>query len=88
MMLLLLMPQDMTPEDCDAFWAQGINMDDWDYLIMAPVDTLAVNNDAQDGPYGQDNYFLERLLRGVCDNRWYKATYRGTEYALGIAYHA
>lgn len=88
MIITLLTPNELTDADRESLWPQGVNLDDWDYLVLAPVGTLCVNNDDQDSPYGQDDSTLEKLLTGACDNRWYKATFRGTEYALGIACYA
>lgn len=84
---------DYTREEIRDFWDQGVDMDDWDYMILAPVDILEeVDATDWDGkpikrlvPKG---YTFERLLTGCCHNKWYKATFRGIEYAVGVAYHA
>jgi hypothetical protein len=84
---------DLTDEDVEFFWKQDVNMDDWDYIILAPVASIE-EVDATDWngksikKYVVCNYNLERLLTGCCDNKWYRATFRGVEYAVGVAYHA
>lgn len=83
---------DYTREDTESFWDQGVNMDDWDYFILAPVDVLEEidSTDYDDKPCKKYvvPYELERLLTGCCNNTWYKASFRGVEYAVGVAYHA
>jgi len=83
---------DYDQDDVDSFWDQNICMDDWDYIILAPVNVLT-EVDAknwEDKPIKKyvASYPLERLRVGCCDNVWYKGTFRGVEYAVGVAYHA
>ena len=94
MQATLLTPEELTAAERAALWAQEVCLDDWDYLVLAPVDTLTLRmrQDSYDGTHydvwQQEDFLLERLLLGCCSNHWYKATFRGQEYAIGIAYHA
>jgi hypothetical protein len=36
----------------------------------------------------KDHYGLGQMLHGCCDNKWYRASSRGKEYAVGVARHA
>lgn len=87
MIAIVLTPSELTREDIAAFWAQGVCMDDWDYVVLAPVTTLYADSSESSG-YGQSEYVFERILVGCCSNDWHRATYRGVEYAVGVAYHS
>lgn len=76
----------------DRLWDQGVNLDDWDYAILASPDILRGEDfEGSDGKsrtvWTPKDYTIERLLSGCCDNTWYKAMIEGKEYAIGIAYH-
>ena len=88
----LIMPEHITREEIEALWAQEVDMDDWDYIIVIPEDRVMEKEDTdwKGNPRKilvPEDYNIERLLRGS-DNRWYKATFRGKQVALGISYHA
>lgn len=98
----ILTKDELTREDIDAFWKQGVCMDDWDYVILAPLDTIDIKTEDREGydydtgrnekhsivTVTQNDFTLDRMLFGCCSNEWYKATFRGQEYAVGVAYHA
>lgn len=91
--LIITNSKDLTKEDQDSFWSQGVDLDDWDYMILIedPEEKiLRKNNDGMyaDGKFCPKDYDLERLLVGCCSNRWYKAKFREKKYAIGVAYHA
>ena len=75
-------PRDVT----DSLWKQGVDLDDWDYAILAPTESI-FQRENEDGFYPLE-WTLEKMLTGCCDNRWYRATIRRQEFAIGIAYHA
>lgn len=79
--------------ETDALWDQGVNMDDWDYILVLPVETIREvdSTDWEGKPckeYEPTNLTVERLLTGCCANVFYKADFRGATVALGIAYHS
>ena len=88
----------LSQKDIESLWAEGVDMDDWDYIILAPPSTLSVVVEEEyDYCAGhaktvarmvQNNYQLSRLLVGCCDNTWYTAKFRGRKYAIGVAYHS
>ena len=98
----ILTPDELTREEVDVFWEQGVTMDDWDYLVLAPAETVIVEKVERNewnwqtgreelrevAEVSQTKYVLDRLLTGSCLNEWYLATFRGKEYAVGVAYHA
>lgn len=61
-----------------SLWEQGVNMDDWNYILFLPDSEAA-------GFYGN----LSELLTGPCDNVWHRVrNFNGRPGLLGIAYHA
>jgi hypothetical protein len=36
----IILHDDLTKEEVDALWDLGVNMDDWDYMILADPDIL------------------------------------------------
>ena len=89
---------NMSWAEIEEFWELGINMDDWDYLLICPADAVREEEcDVYDEYVGETfghiryipcNWYLERMMNGSCDNIWYKVNYRGEEVAIGVAYHA
>lgn len=71
--------------ESELLWKQGVCLDDWDYLLVCPLDSVEKNNDGELQP---KEYGLERMLTGCCHNTWYIATFRGNEVAIGVAYHS
>jgi hypothetical protein len=87
----VLTHDEVNEADGESFRSQGVNMDDWDYIVLAPVETIRPNTDSYDRDfpeYEQTEWTFDRIMVGCCSNSWYKATYRGAEYAVGVAYHA
>jgi hypothetical protein len=82
--LTLIDTDDVDRGYIDELWDQGVNLDDWDYLIIAPVDQIEWVGDEPEPAW---NNPLGRLLTGCCANRWYKVQWDGQEVALGVAYH-
>ena len=92
----------LSQKDIESLWAEGVDMDDWDYVILAPLNTVStvtreVHDYYADSYAGrtttaievvQNNYQLSRMLVGCCSNTWYIATFRGRKYAIGVAYHS
>lgn len=84
---------NLSREEADALWDQGVNMDDWDYILVLPLETIR-EVDATDWEgkpireWEATDYTVERLLTGCCSNTFYKANFRGETVALGIAYHS
>lgn len=83
---------DYTREDIKELWDQGVDMDDWDYFILVPVGCVEEidSTDWEDKPIKKlvpKSYALG-LLIGGSENKWYKITFRGKEYAMGVACHA
>ncbi len=74
-----------------ALWDQGVNLDDWDYMLVVPASALATNEGGDTRPldYGEVGYThdLECLLTGCYDNRWYVVAFRGSMVGIGVAYH-
>lgn len=64
---------------------QGVDMDDWDYMLVCPPEVASETTHDSTVP---DSYTLSRLLTGCCSNRWYRVKFRGRDVSLGIAYHA
>ena len=98
----VLTRDELTGEDVEEFWQQNVDMDDWDYIVLAPVETIEEEVEKwheydwnkgreverERTAWTQKEYALDRLLTGCCHNEWYKATFRGEVYAVGVAYHA
>jgi hypothetical protein len=100
----IILHDDLTKEEIEALWDLGVNMDDWDYMILADPDILeeeevdTIEYNEIDGAwipverkkirFYPKNWQMGRLLTGCCDNVWYKVEFRGEEMAIGVAYHA
>jgi len=93
----ILTKDELTEEDIEKFWAQDICMDDWDYIVLAPVETLeycdysgyedmCVNE--QCSILVQTDYTFARIMTGCCSNEWYIGKFGRHEYAIGVAYHS
>lgn len=86
--------KNITDEEVKSLWNQGVCMDDWDYILVCPVDALEAYEHVDEFEGGTLTKYrpkgsnLDRLLTGACDNYWYKINFRGQEVALGVAYHA
>jgi len=89
---LIIDYSDLTNDDVDSFWKQGVCMDDWDYIILAPVGELYEDEELdwqnKKVKVWRAEPTLSRLLTGCCDNTWYKAEFRGKMYAVGVSYHS
>lgn len=98
----VLTPDEITDEEINDLWNQDICMEDWDYIVLAPVDSIypyiseeeilyATYTPEERGErteYRTNEYACQQILVGCSFNRWYLGKFRGTEYAIGIAYHA
>ncbi len=98
----LIFPDDSNANDADIadLWNQGVNMDDWGFILIVPKDQVeeydATDRDFVGGQW-QDipvkrvrpvNPTLERFEVGCCNNVWYLAKFRGKDVALLVTYHA
>ena len=86
MNLIYLEPDDLTREEVESFWKQGVCMDDFDYMLLLPENTMMT--DPYEEKVEPENYYLSNLLQGCCYNHWYYANYQGAPYVIGIAYHS
>jgi hypothetical protein len=76
--------EELTDEkECEYLWGAGVNLDDWDYMLIMEYDPekFAADNKPK-------SCTMERLLTGCCENKWYRLNFRGSERIIGIAYHA
>lgn len=102
MKLEILTPDELTPEDEDVLRAADISLDDFDYIVIAPPDTLIGvpdtrrERDEDDMPHdvscerlipSDDYYILEQLMWNVSQAQWFRVEFRGKLVALGMAYH-
>jgi len=91
MVIYFVKDENLTREDVEALWQQGVNMDDWDYMLFCPPEVVfkfETPNEYSEGEYGVKEWPLDKLLNGVCSNQWYRASFRGKEWAIGVAYHS
>lgn len=82
---------DFTKEEQKVFWDSGISLDDWNCILLFPVEILQEKNyedGDNDSKYYVDDYDINRMIES-CDGEycWYKVMFRGKEYAAGIKYH-
>jgi len=99
MTIELLTSDDLTIAENEALWDSGVNLDDWDYLLIVPESALSTREDGECREtsfsecrppyYGEAGYThdLARLLTGCCDNLWYTVAFRGKMVGMGVAYH-
>jgi len=65
---------------------QGVNCDDWDYMLIGPPDILRT---AYLGPsLVLKSHTIEQMMNGCFDNKWHLVEFRGKRVALGVAYHS
>ena len=75
--------------DIDALWNQGVNLDDWDYMLVVPADILEESElDSGEKDLQPQDWHIQQLLIGLCENKWYKVRFHGKTVGVGIAYHA
>ena len=92
--IILIDANGLTRAEIEALWDQDVCMDDWDYMLVIDVGVTEFSecpDDADEVPrtkYEPVSYTLGRLMVGCCDNRWYKAQFRGADRMIGVAYHA
>lgn len=100
MIATILTKNEMTKDEIKFLWDQGVDMDDVDYLVFAPVNSvkefLVDNpNTIRDGCSKISRieaidfdlgFLLDRL--SVCSGTWYIADFRGEKKAIGVAYHS
>lgn len=80
---IVIMEEDLTPEEIESLWGQNVCMDDWNYVILTEAKKLKRSK----GDWVMQEYAIDRLLNGCSENKWYKAKFRGAIYAIGVAYH-
>jgi hypothetical protein len=94
----------LTPEEAKSFWDQGVCLDDWDVMVLLEdpdavlereevevedwVDGELRKERKKETRYSPKDWYLDKMLNGCCDNKWHRASFRGKEYAVGVAYHA
>lgn len=93
--ILFATPDDLSREEIDAFWHQGICMDDWDYMLLLDDPDRLLEPDDEEEPdeegrprYRCVDWNVERLLSPTYQSTWYSGTYQGKRYAIGVVYHA
>lgn len=93
--LTILLPDDLNYEDCDWFWRHGVSMDDWDYMLIAPVDTIEEATrkprcriDSPETYWRQIDYTCERLIGYSMESRWHRVEFDEGPRAVGVVYHA
>jgi len=75
---------ELTEEEQQYFWDNGISLDDWNYMMLFPPEILKEDG----GIFYCDNHHFERMIESTYGEvEWYKIEFRGKEYALGISYH-
>lgn len=78
----------------DELWGKKVNLDDWDYAIIIPlqkqdIDILEYVDEYQKKVVEPEHTYLQNLLRGCCSNDWFKIENKKNEWFLiGFAYHA
>lgn len=86
--------KNVTTEEVKDLWDKGVDLDDWDYIIVLPPETLKESSIINFYTKEKETMFeqkidrLDRLLTGSCADTWYKVEFRGELRALGVAYHA
>lgn len=89
--------EDLTRAEIDDLWTEGVDCDDWDYMVVCPPDVLKETEREEEGDWDTahtvptwepKDYSLGRILTGCCSNQWYKVKFRGKQVAIGVAYHA
>jgi len=56
MQATVLTPDELTQEDIDSLWNQNVCMDDWDYIVFAPEDSITPV-EYEDHEYEYDPHF-------------------------------
>jgi len=85
---------DLTSEEIDSLWGQGVNLDDWDYMLFHEVEGAFEKIEWLDTHYftthlTANENTVGRLLTGCCSNEWYQVgNFKGRKGLLGVAYHA
>jgi hypothetical protein len=71
-------------EQITAFQDAAIDMDDWGYAVFIPNGEGLIDKELT-----YPAKYLDRLLNGCWDNRWYNVTLLDRRHGLlGVAYHA
>ncbi len=85
MIIEYIIRTDMPIDNIDYFRQMGIDMDDWDFVLICPVDILY---DSHEPLWGPNDAFLDSML-GEWRRKieWYKIEWGGAQRAMGIAYH-
>ncbi len=85
MIIEYILHKDMPIDDIDYFRQLGIDMDDWDFVLICPIEILHEDHKPH---YGADDPYLDFML-GVWRTKteWHKIEWMGAQKAMGIAYH-
>ena len=75
-------------DQIEKLWKQGIDMDDWDYLLFVPAAYHTEFVKDGDGNIEPECFQLSRLLVGGCRNTWYEGKLYNKKGFIGVAYHA
>ena len=87
-MTLEMYDDDTLPDSIRAqLQTQGVDLDDWDYLVIAPREAVHWQGQKRVGTCAADNW-LSNVLNGCCSNLWYLIPIDGKHVAVGVAYHA
>ena len=94
----VLFPDDLTLDQDEWFWQQGVDMDDWDRMVIADANTLEEverernvydhEDDVIPTRMEQTNDDLCRLAEGCFASTWYRVEFSDCVKAIGMAYHA
>lgn len=99
--LILPDSNDLTKDEVDSLWAQDVDLDDWDFILVIPPDQVEEHEET-DTAYSDERgwhkvsvkelrpkaYSLMRFEVGCGDNKWYRVNFRCKQVAMLVAYHA
>lgn len=92
--------EDMSDEEKRALEDAGVDLDDWDCILICPPDSIELCDEYEymdylDGSkklaqrWKPRSFYLEVLLErnSTYDCKWRKTIFQGEEVAIGVAYH-
>ena len=94
-------PDGLNDEECESLSSQGVDLDDWDLLVVVHGDHLegvSAEVDESDSPWDGPMFVtrtqlsprdpdLTQLLGRADHVRWYRVSWRGGTASVGVSYH-
>lgn len=80
--------KQLTEAERDSLWDQGVNLDDWNIMLIFDDLDLTHYTDEDGDAHRPNDYWIESLLNNNCSQNWHpNIMFRDKKRTIGIGYH-